>query len=131
MVLRCKIVGLSCGNMENDVDIRFNNDIIKAMEKRLMRNRILSIVAILATLFVVLLSSEYLVEHAAHKCVGAECPVCETMLQCANNIKTVGTAVSVAVVVYIAFAVMKSADTFYSCEVVTPSLISQKVRLDN
>ena len=93
--------------------------------------KIMVVVAILATLIVMLASSDYLVEHMHHDCCGDECPVCAVMAQCVNNIKTISAAV---IVVYAVLSLMISLfkdSCIISGESFAYSLISQKVRMNN
>ncbi len=102
------------------------------MIKRSSFNRILALVAIVATLFIVHFSNEYLSQHATHHCEDhAHCPICSVMEQCENNIRTVGSGLILAVVsamVYVAVAETKANFEYQS---VQTTLVSQKVRLDN
>ena len=54
--------------------------------------------AVLAALFsvVVLFSSVFIIEHADHDCVGENCPICEQLYSCAQNLKNLSVSLLVA-----------------------------------
>ncbi|MDC7278458.1 hypothetical protein NXH64_02970 [Butyrivibrio fibrisolvens] len=95
-------------------------------------NRILASVAILATVLVVLVSGVLLAENAGHHCDCQEhCPVCSLILQCEQNIKTIGSGlIAVATVIFVAHA-MTELVTAFEYQSVQTTLVSQKVRLDS
>ncbi len=102
------------------------------MEKRRMLNRILSMVAIVATVVVVLFSSTVISEHLGHHCNDEEhCPVCSLILQCEQNIKTIGSGIVLAVAFVIAIMTMAEVTTGFDYQSVQTTLVSQKVRLDS
>ena len=102
------------------------------MKGKTLRNRILSLVALIATVFVVLISNMLISENVNHHCHGeADCPVCSLIIQCEKNINTVGSGlimVAVAAMVYFVAAVTVSN---YKYQSVQTTLVSQKIRLDN
>ena len=104
---------------------------IGGMEKLSSKNRILAIVAILATSFAILFSSLFIAENLHHDCIGDDCPICQTLDQAMENIKTLGAAVIAAIAFVVSFDAVLEISANYSCEVIVPSLISQKVRMDN
>lgn len=95
-------------------------------------NRILACVAVLATVIVVLISGVFLSENAGHHCdCQDDCPVCSLILQCEQNIKTIGTGlIAVATVLFIANS-MTQVVTAFEYQSVQTTLVSQKVRLDS
>ena len=102
------------------------------MKGKTLRNRILSLVALIATVFVVLIYNMLISENVNHHCHGeADCPVCSLIIQCEKNINTVGSGlimVAVAAMVYFVAAVTVSN---YKYQSVQTTLVSQKVRLDS
>lgn len=95
-------------------------------------NRILAMVALVATVFVMLVSTVFIVEHASHRCDDeAHCPVCALIQQCQNNIKNIGAGLIFATVVYVIVFAMKDIACFASSQSVQTSLVSQKVRIDS
>ena len=102
------------------------------MKGKTLRNRILSLVALIATVFVVLISNMLISENVNHHCHGeADCPVCSLIIQCEKNINTVGSGlimVAVAAMVYFVAAVTVSN---YKYQSVQTTLVYQKVRLDS
>ncbi len=101
------------------------------MMQRKSTKRIVAWVALIATLFVVLFSAVYISENMAHHCDGEDCPICETLHQCTNIIKTIGSAVVIVATSILSIFYVKEilkADT--DC-VLCNSLIIQKVRMNN
>lgn len=102
------------------------------MKGKTLRNRILSLVALIATVFVVLISNMLISENVNHHCHGeADCPICSLIVQCEKNINTVGSGliiIAVAAMVYFVAAVTVSN---YKYQSVQTTLVSQKVRLDS
>lgn len=95
-------------------------------------NRIIAMVALVATLFLMLFSSFYITEHASHHCDdSAHCPVCTMMVQCERSLKTLGTGLAVAVVALVSFVLLTDISQGYSFQSVQTTLISQKVRMDS
>lgn len=95
-------------------------------------NRILAMVALVATVFVMLVSTVFIVEHASHRCDDeAHCPVCALIQQCQNNIKNIGAGLIVAATVYMVVYAMKETGAYVSNESIQTSLVSQKVRIDS
>ena len=96
------------------------------------KNRIIAIVALVATLFMMLFSSIYLTEHASHHCEdSSHCPVCTMMVQCERSLKTLGTGLAVAVIALVSFVLLTDISQGYSFQSVQTTLISQKVRMDS
>lgn len=94
--------------------------------------RIIALVAIVATVFLMLLSSFYITEHVLHHCDDEEhCPVCAMLLQCERSLKTIGTGIVMAVAAFIVFDLIADAFMGYSYESTQTTLISKKVRLDS
>ncbi|SOC08428.1 hypothetical protein [Pseudobutyrivibrio ruminis] len=102
------------------------------MEYSSYRNRIIAVVALAATLFMMLFSSMYLTAHASHHCEdSSHCPVCAMMVQCERSLKTLGTGLAVTVVVLFTFMLYTNLFQGYSFKSVQTTLISQKVRMDS
>ena len=95
-------------------------------------NSIISLVAILATVFVVFVSGLFLAENAYHHCNDeSHCPVCTLIVQCEKNIKTIGSGLIIvlAAAMVIETTVVSAANFKYQS--VQTTLVSQKVRLDS
>lgn len=93
--------------------------------------RFLSGVMALVIVAFLLLSIIFIVHEADHDCSGGDCPVCALIMQCENNLRTVGTgdtaeAVSSVTSILIAVILMPLAAV---AVVSTP--ISRKIRLNN
>ncbi|MCR5666142.1 MAG: AraC family transcriptional regulator [Eubacterium sp.] len=95
------------------------------------KNRILAWMAAMAIVFVMLFSVLYIVEHAQHHCTGENCPICERMQQCMQNVKQLGTAAVIVVAVMAVSYMIEETAEHVAQPVVDHSLISQKVRMDN
>ncbi len=95
-------------------------------------NRILSMVALFAIVFVVLFSASFISNNLGHHCDDQDhCPVCTFIIQCQQNIKTIGTGlIAAASVIFISTVLTEVAITFEYQSVQT-TLVSQKVRLDS
>ena len=100
------------------------------MQKSRLR-RITAWIAMMAVLFVMLLSFLYVSQHIDHDCTGEDCPICAEMMTCANNIRSIGAlVVTIAVAFCLCLSVKKS--MHYVTAVYSDcSLISQKVRMNN
>ncbi|MBQ5425650.1 MAG: hypothetical protein IIU31_00600 [Pseudobutyrivibrio sp.] len=95
-------------------------------------NRILALVAIAATVLVMLFSTVFISEHVSHHCDDeAHCPICLVLEQCESNIKSIGAGLIVAAVVYVIAFAMKDIAGFIQSQPVQASLVSQKVRIDS
>ena len=95
-------------------------------------NRIIAIVAVLATVFVVLISGLFITEKIHHKCDDeAHCPVCALILQCEQNIKTIGSALIVAATSIALAEIFVEVATAYEYQSVQTTLVSSKVRMDS
>ncbi len=95
-------------------------------------NRILALVAIAATVLVMLFSTVFISEHVSHHCDDeAHCPICLVLEQCESNIKSIGAGLVVAAVVYVIAFTMKDIAGFIQSQPVQASLVSQKVRIDS
>ncbi len=102
------------------------------MIERKILNNIVSMVAILATVFVMLVSGMFLAENANHHCNDeAHCRVCTLIVQCEKNIKTIGSGLIIvlAAAMVIETTVVSAANFKYQS--VQTTLVSQKVRLDS
>ena len=95
-------------------------------------NRIIALVAIMATVLLMHFSDLYISEHANHHCVDEDsCPVCAMLEQCATNLKTISSGLSLVVVTVMAVVAITVAATNYVYQSVQTTLVSQKVRLDS
>jgi len=83
------------------------------------------------TILVVLSSSVFIIEHADHDCTGEDCPICEQIYACEQNLKNLAAAVAVVMAI-IAFgfavqAVMGQAKYAY----IPHTPVNLKVKLSN
>jgi len=101
------------------------------MQQLKASKRIIAWVAAVATVLVMLFSVLFISENTMHHCHGHECPICQEMDQCLNNIKKLGAALVVAAVSIMVFAQPRESLSEGLAELICNSLISQKVRLNN
>ena len=95
-------------------------------------NRILALVAIAATVLVMLFSTVFISEHVSHhRDDEAHCLICLVLEQCESNIESIGAGLIVAAVVYVIAFAMKDIAGFIQSQPVQASLVSQKVRIDS
>ena len=95
------------------------------------RSRIAAAVLVAITVFVVIFSSVFLVEHADHDCTGEDCPICEQLYSCAQNLKNL-TAVAVTVMVMVAFRlVVQTGMGQTKCAYILRTPVNLKVKLSN
>ncbi|MBQ7148387.1 MAG: hypothetical protein IJR96_06515 [Pseudobutyrivibrio sp.] len=96
------------------------------------RNRILAMVAIFATVFVMLFSVSFSSRHVSHHCDDeANCPVCCMLTQCQQAIKSIGAGL-IIVAAFMAIVHDVSEAIFNNeFQSVQTTLVSQKVRLDS
>ena len=95
-------------------------------------NRIIAMVALVATLFLMLFSSFYITEHASHHCDDSDhCPVCSMLVQCEQSLKTLGAGLIIVAVAILSVAMNTDVFSGYSYQSTQTTLITQKVRLDS
>jgi len=101
------------------------------MSQNYKTKKIIALVTVVFIGLVLILSAFYLAEHVDHKCDVHDCPICEAMAQCSNNIKTIGTALAVVAVGIVYFAFLICVEQYNINIFFCNSLISKKVRMDN
>ncbi len=82
-------------------------------------------------LFFVLISSLFITVHADHDCTGEDCPVCECMHQCENNIRMLGSGLTALEAVIIPVFELLLFISFTACLPACDTPVSRKVRLNN
>ena len=83
-------------------------------------------------LLVMLLSSFFIAAHADHHdCTGEDCPICACIQQCENNIRGIGSSITVvsAVVLPVFIGLQLTFSGILSFQWNTP--VSTKVRMNN
>ena len=97
------------------------------MTKKNIAALILAVIAVA----VMLSSSLFIIEHADHDCIGEDCPICEQLYSCAQNLKNLSVALLVAAsIVTLTFSLcngMRRLASVYAPR--TPVLL--KVKLSN
>lgn len=95
------------------------------------RSRIAAAVLAAITVFVVIFSSVFLVEHADHDCTGEDCPICEQLYACAQNLKNLAAAaVTVMVMLAVRFA-LQAVMGQTKCAYIPRTPVNLKVKLSN
>ena len=94
-------------------------------------SRIAAAVLAAITVLAVIFSSAFIIEHADHDCTGEDCPICEQLCACAQNLKNL-TAAAATIMVILAFrfavqAVMGQAKYAY----IPHTPVNLKVKLSN
>lgn len=95
------------------------------------RRHLTAAVLFAAILLVSVFSSLYIAREAEHSCTGADCSICLYLQQCESQLNQLGAgkAAEGAVVPVLLLAVALVALAFSAGS--SPTLVSQKVRLDN
>ena len=92
----------------------------------------ISILVCVLLLAAMLFSAVFIAEKSGHHdCTGRDCPICETIQICVNNIRICGGA-AVTICVVSAFCLFIEnilVDSIYDISI--PTLVKYKVRLDN
>lgn len=94
-------------------------------------NRIVAAVLAVIAVVVMLSSALFIVNHADHDCIGEDCPVCEQLDSCAQNLRNLSVALlAAASVVALAFSLCGGIKRLSPvCAPCTPVLL--KVKLSN
>ncbi|MPM84299.1 hypothetical protein SDC9_131370 [bioreactor metagenome] len=83
--------------------------------------------------FVIALSIGYTVSHVNHICTGVDCAICHAIFAAEKMLKTIGSLIDVAVIVYMVkllLSLTRPAE-FFSEKNNSNSLFSLKVKLNN
>ena len=92
-------------------------------------NRVIAALFTVIAVLVMLSSSIFLIEHADHDCAGADCPICEQLYNCAQNLKNLAAAGVIALSAAV-FAVVSPAapcGNMYAGVPCTPVLLNVKL----
>lgn len=106
----------------------FSKDISKEQNKLLSG---ISLFLCAMLLFGMLFSSFFIASEYNHHCQGDECPICQTVAICESFLDntTAGLSISAMAVLAVLFAVYQY--LLNNNHLVIPTLVSQKVRLNN
>ena len=77
------------------------------------QRHIVAVLLAAVAVLVLLSSSVFILSHADHDCSGVDCPVCEQLYTCAQNLKNL-TAAFIAAVIAITFAVFLRMSSWYT-----------------
>lgn len=94
------------------------------------RRSTLSIIAALAVLFVVLISSFFVAEETNHDCTGEDCPICYEISVCQETVRKL-TVVGVVFAAILLLSVCVELPVAQSRPAVCRTLISLKVKLSD
>ena len=95
------------------------------------QRRLLAAVLAALVVLVALSASVFMIEHADHDCVGEDCPICERLFACAQNLKNLAAA-AVVVFAAVAFAaVLLVSIEGYLSAYLQRTPVSLKVKLSN
>lgn len=81
--------------------------------------------------FLMIFSLFYIAREENHDCTGEDCPICTCLHQAEQTVKTIGSSTVSACFILSAFILLFLLPVQWSDYRVFPSLISQKVRLNN
>lgn len=93
--------------------------------------RMTAYVTCFALLFVMFISTAYIIKEADHDCTGENCPICHEIQICQKILNTVGTAIVAATFFVSALVVLNTLPTIHFCETAAITLISLKVKLSD
>ena len=85
----------------------------------------------LMMLVTLLLSVTYIIEETHHDCCGEDCPICATILQCANTVRLIGGGEQIHAISLIPVALVIYTAVIPLSVFVPETLVSRKVRLDH
>ena len=93
--------------------------------------RIKAIIIGITMLFVVLFSTFYIAAEVGHDCKSEDCLICVCIQQCENSIRNIecGTVVQTLSILLVVAFLLKQ--LLYVAHICQPTLITQKVRLNN
>ena len=93
--------------------------------------RVIAVLFTVIAVLVMLSSSIFLIEHANHDCAGVDCPICEQLYHCAQNLKSLAAAAAIALFAAV-FAVVSRAALYRKAhDGVSQTPVLLKVKLSN
>ncbi len=87
----------------------------------------LSAVLIIGMLF----SSYFIAAEHGHQCHGEDCPICQMVAVCENILDNVSAGLFIYTAVLFTVLFISTTNLLSTCNLKTPTLVSQKVRLNN
>lgn len=90
-----------------------------------------ALVISLFMLFITLFSVIYMAREAEHSCVNQDCPICQSVKQCENNLKQIGSgaivrSIQITTIVFLGYIFISAVQP-----ILCNSLVHQKIRFDN
>lgn len=95
------------------------------------KKRHIAAVLCIVLLFITFASLFYIAKEENHQCTGDDCPVCACIHQAEQNLKNLGTGLTVEFCVIFKALLEGVIICAYAKELLFTSLVSQKVRLNN
>ena len=78
-----------------------------------------------------LFSSFFVATEHNHHCQGEDCPICQMVAMCESFLDQVGAGMLIYAVAILAALFITSIGLLPACNLTAPTLVSQKVRLNN
>lgn len=95
------------------------------------KRQMIAIMLCLAIVAVVLFSTIYIANEVEHKCTGADCPICDCIQQCENNLKQLGTGLAALQTAAAAIVLCVLSIFQFEKRIPAHTLVSRKVRLND
>lgn len=95
------------------------------------KQKIVSLLLAAAVIIVVLCSSFYIAVEADHDCTGEDCPICTVVQQCENTVRLMSDGTAAQMVSLFFAAVLFPVCVYTVPLLVSSSLITSKVRLND
>ncbi len=78
-----------------------------------------------------LFSSFFIAVEHGHRCHGEDCPICQMVAVCENILDNVSTGLFIYAAVLFTVLFISNTNLLSTCNLKTPTLVSQKVRLND
>ncbi len=105
------------------------SDVSKKEQNTFLSSISLFLVAML--LIGMLFSAFFIAAEHDHHCQGEDCPICQIVAICESIVNNLSTGLFIYAVALLTFLFISPVLLSSSCNLKTPTLISQKVRLNN
>ncbi len=80
---------------------------------------------------VVLSSSAFILSHADHDCSGEDCPICEQLYACTQNLKNLAAALAAAAAVITLVVFLRTVLRYAQADCIQNTPVHLKVKLSN
>ena len=105
----------------------FNNSNEKSNKRLSGISLFLCVMLITGMLF----SCFFIAAESGHHCQSEDCPICQMVVVCENFLNHVGVGLSICAAAVFAVLFLSKTDLIFTCDLKTPTLVSQKVRLND